>query len=69
MLDACAGGWSDRKGPHKWCIMWQGRTYPSLPLGEHGKVNPGIEVGHIRQMIRALRIDMECAKRHLQILR
>ena len=69
MLDACAPGSVRTPGEHKWRVVWGGRTYPSLPRGEHGKTNPEIGVGHVRKMIRHLGIDMACAKQHLPILR
>lgn len=69
MLDACAPGAIRTLRDHNWRVVWGPRTYPSFPRGEHGKTNPEIEVGHIRKMIRHLGIDMECAKRHLQILK
>lgn len=71
MLRACAPGCECRDTPHYYRVMWRGKTYPSLPKGEHGK-RPGqaeVEIGHVRKMIRHLGIDLECARRHLPILK
>jgi hypothetical protein len=63
MLDQCAPGHKRKKRIHKWLISWKGKSYPSLPTGEHGKrTDPQIELGHIKKMIRFLGIDLDCAK-------
>lgn len=53
---------------HNYLVTFNGLSYPSLPRGEHGQGDPEIQVGKVRQMIRQLEIDMDCARRHLQIL-
>lgn len=73
MLDACAPGWMKAETDHFFCIMWKGKTYPTLPRGQHGKKGQKkaralVERGHIKQMIHQLGIDMECARKHLPIL-
>jgi phage-related protein len=61
--------------PHYYRVMWQGRTYAALPKGEHGKGKRGqkqgrgmVEIGHIRHMVRQLAIDMDCARKHIDLL-
>lgn len=69
MLDQCARGYTYTERDHNICIRYAGRTFPSLPTGEHGK-RPGraeIQVGHVKQMARQLGI-LDCAKRTLPIL-
>lgn len=69
MLDACAPGYTKRQRQHNWLVMYNGKTFPRLPLGPHGaRANPSIQIGHVRQMVRTLGIE-ECAKQHLEQLR
>ena len=70
MLNACApGDQSEEKEHHHW-IRYNGRTYASLSRGRHGSGNRAeIQVGQIKQLIRHLEIDGDCAKRQLEILR
>ncbi len=68
MLDACAEGYEMVETKHHFRVTWQGRCYPSLPKGAHKKRKAEIQVGKIRQMIRQLGIDMECAKSQLGVL-
>jgi hypothetical protein len=46
-------------------VTWNGKVYPTLPLGKHGKgrTNRRVEIftGHVRQMIEQLGIDRDCA--------
>jgi hypothetical protein len=57
MLDRCAPAYTKNKTDHYWCIRYEGRTYPSFPLGPHGRrENPEIEFGHVRKMARMLGI-------------
>ena len=61
-LDQCAPGHTRTKTDHHWCIRFGDRTYPTLPLGPHGRrENPDIETGHVRKMARHLGL-MPCAK-------
>jgi hypothetical protein len=48
-------------------VRFNGKSYPSLPKGEHGKADPEIQVGKIKQMARQLGIE-ECARTNLSIL-
>jgi hypothetical protein len=47
---------------------YNGLVFRGLPTGEHGGRNPVIQIGIIRQMIRQLGVELECAKRHLPLL-
>lgn len=65
MLNACAPGHKRKERQHNWLITYQGRSFPRLPRGPHGKRhNPPIEIGHVKTMVRHLGIE-ECAKQHL----
>lgn len=66
MLDKCAPGHKIKETTHNYCIRYGDRTYPSFPKGEHGKgMRAEIERGHIKQMIRHLHIDKDCARNEL----
>lgn len=66
MLEKCAPGFTAEPREHNFLVTFNGHSFPSLPRGPHGKrENPSIEKGHIRQMIRQLKIDNFCAKKHL----
>lgn len=70
MLDHCAPGHTRKARVHNYVIYYQGRSFPSLPLGKHGKrENPPIEGGHVKQMVRQLGLDLDCVKRLLPQLR
>ena len=69
MLDLCAPGARIEKKKHRQWVRYQGKTYPGLPLGRHGRrENPEIEIGHVRQLIRFLGIDEECARQAIPAL-
>jgi len=66
MLDACAPGHRRSAKIHNWCIQYDGKTFPSLPLGPHGKrENPDIQIGVVKQMVRHLGISWECFNKHI----
>jgi len=67
MLDDCAPGYTFKETAHNFFVMYNGRTYPSLPKGGHGKKSPEIEIGHVRQMGRHLQIDRDCERRYVQL--
>jgi hypothetical protein len=71
MLDDCAPGHSVQTREHNFCIRYRENTFPRLPRGEHKKQaknkNPQIELGHIRQMIRQLRLDPECCRKFIRL--
>lgn len=67
MLEACAPGHVFRAhGDHYYLVAFNGRTFPSLPRGAHGKSNPEIQIGVVKRMARLLDI-LACAERQLQI--
>ena len=69
MLDQCAPGAGIAKKKHRHWVRYGGKTYRGLPLGRHGKrENPEIEIGHVRQLIRHLGINEECARQVMPAL-
>lgn len=65
MLAACAAGHVLKgHGDHYYLVAYNGKTFPSLPRGEHGKSNPGIQKGVVKRMARLLGI-LECALTYL----
>ena len=62
MLDKCAPGYSCEEREHNFCIRYNGLTYPRLPRGEHKKQgkNPSIQIGHIKQMTKQIRLSGAC---------
>jgi hypothetical protein len=69
MLDHCAPGHTRKQRTHNWLVIFGGRSYPSLPVGAHGRRhNPEIQVGHVKNMVRHLGIE-ECAKSQIERLR
>jgi hypothetical protein len=66
MLGKCAPGYTLTEKTHHLHLVWRDRV-SRLPKGQHGSKTE-IEMGHIRQMVRALDI-LECAKKHLPQLR
>jgi hypothetical protein len=69
MLDDCAKGHTRSLGDHKWVIRYKGITFPSLPKGQHEKRDGEIKFGYVRRLVRALKIELECASRHFPALR
>ena len=64
-LDHCCGKakWSRRSTKHYWRVTFNGKTYATLPLGEHGnRNNAEVEAGHVRKMARHLGI-YECVRK------
>jgi hypothetical protein len=70
MLDDCAPGWSMTKSLHHFRVTYQGRTYPSLPKGRHGKREGRGEIQkkQVKDLAEFFGI-LDCAKRHLEVLR
>lgn len=65
MLDQCAPTHKRKQREHNWLITYNGKAFPSLPLGPHGaRKNVSIEVGHVKKMVRFLGIE-ECAKQKI----
>lgn len=70
MLDECLPGWTKREVKHKIRVTHGGRTYPSLPTGEHGR-RPGraeIQKKQVRDLAEFFDI-LDCARKQLEILR
>ena len=66
MLDECAPGHTVVSAEHNHRVDYHGRTFPQLPVGKHGaRANPEVKLGHIKQMVRQLLLDVECVRRHL----
>ncbi len=62
MLKVCAPEAVIGEKPHHYWVSYKGKTYPSLPKGEHGGGSRAeIQIGKVRHMIRDLGIDEECA--------
>lgn len=69
MLEHCAPGHTCRATKHHYHVTWNGRTYPALPLGEHGKREAAdLPTGHVRSMVRFLGIDRSCAASRLPMM-
>ncbi len=63
MLKKCAPGHVITPKTHHYWIEYNGKFYKTFPKGEHGKGKRAeIERGHIKQMVKHLEIDEECAK-------
>ncbi len=58
-LGHCAKGATIRLATHSRVVQYNGRTYRSLPKYSE------IELGHIRKMIRHLKIDRDCMSRYI----
>jgi hypothetical protein len=70
MLDRCAPGYTRKAREHNYVVAYQGRSFPTLPLGKHGKrENPDIQAGHVKQMVRQLQIDIDCVRNLLPQLK
>jgi hypothetical protein len=70
MLDRCAPGHRRKAREHNYLITYEQFSYPSFPLGKHGKrENPTVQVGHVRQLVRQLQLEVECVKRWLPQLK
>lgn len=70
MLDHCAPGHTRKARVHNYVVYFGGLAYPRLPLGEHGRRdNPAIQLGHIKQMVRQLKLDLDCVSRYLPQLK
>jgi hypothetical protein len=59
MLEKCAAGFTLRLATHSRVVVFNGRTYPSLPKFDK------IELGHIRKMVRHLQINRDCASKYV----
>jgi hypothetical protein len=73
MLEDCAPTFSARIVQHRRLVMFNGKTYRSIRLGEHSdrKREKGVEIplGKVEGLVRHLEIDKDCAKSKLPQLR
>ncbi len=60
MLKECAPDHTVKKYTHSFCIMANGKTYPTLPKKSQ------IDKGHLKKMAKHLGI-VDCAKAYLQL--
>lgn len=65
MLNKCADGHKAIEQQHLWRIEFQGRTFPSLPIGRRKVKVPEVQLGIVRKMVRHLQLDEKCVRRHL----
>lgn len=63
LLDECAPGHELVLKKHRYWVRFGGRTYRGLPKGGHGKHE--IKLGTVKQLVRHLGIDLDCARRHV----
>ena len=64
LLQECAEGSELKRKKHRYWVLYNGKTYRGLPLGQHGKKTE-IEIGHLRSMVRFLGIDTDCAAKFI----
>ena len=62
MLDACAPGHTVKEKKHRYWVIYQETIFRGLPKGAHGKPNPEVELGHVKQLIKVLKIASDCAR-------
>jgi hypothetical protein len=60
MLNQCAAGWKKKEYTHFWCVMYNGKTYTSLPKRSE------TQIGHVKKLARHLGI-LDCAKKRLNL--
>jgi len=65
MLDRCAKGYTSELKTHHYWVRFNGRTFRSLPSGEHGAKRPEVELHHVIGLITDLEIDEECARKKI----
>lgn len=66
MMDGCAEGWTRKRGAHNWRIFYGAGGFATLPFGKHGsRENPEIEIGHVKSMIRKLKVETACVEGRL----
>lgn len=68
MLDECAPGHHRRENQEYWLVTYNKKSYRGLPRGPHGRrVNPDIETGHVRALVRHFDISRDCVSKHLDL--
>ena len=65
MLDACAPEHTRKPGPHFWCVRFKGQEYPTLPTGAKSDKRKEIQLRKVAKLVQVLKIDRDCAMRHL----
>jgi len=65
MLKKCAKGAEVEEKLHHFWVRYNGKTFHSLPKGEHGARVPDVEIGHVDGMIDFLGFDKDCARREI----
>ena len=56
MMKNCAEGFTMRTTDHNRRFKYNGTFYPSFPKHDD------VEIGHVRSLVRALRINKQCAE-------
>lgn len=68
MLDNCAPGYVIKRGKHNDRILYKGH-FAAIPTGEHGSRDPEIQIGWVRNTVRSLGVDLECALKYIERLK
>ena len=66
MLESCAPSHELILKKHRYWVRFGDRIYRGLPKGGHGKNE--VKIGTVRQMVRYLGVDVECARRYFPSL-
>ena len=61
MLDACVPDHDRKLSLHYWCVMWDGKEYPTLPTGAKSDKRKQIQLRKVAKMVQVLGIDTACA--------
>lgn len=70
MLDSCAKGWKCDDSDHYWVITFNGKTFPKLPLGKHGRrTNPEVKLGYAKKLATFFGLSRACVEKHVPQLR
>lgn len=69
MLSECARGYTITRKKHRYWVTYKSTTFRGLSTGEHGSKAADVQIGLVRSLVRYLDIDLDCAKKHLPILR
>jgi hypothetical protein len=72
MMDECAKGHTRVETEHYWRVAYGQGVYPALPKGSHGQRASGnaeVQIGHVKHMLRQLKVDAKCVKKNLPQLR
>lgn len=69
MLAQRAPGVTYHATEHYYCINYNGKSFPSLPPGEHGRkrktLRSEVKIGDVRKMLRHLGVSFDCAKQEI----